>query len=183
MKKFITVKDSTHEQLVLSYNHSDSYLSLVSLDVLGLSFTVDDILQTFYNFSQLFDEKTLKNIVITCKISSGYLSHEFDLYEDNKYTKNFVNTLDDVYQFLYKYNVETDPYSIYSFLKQKYPTIELYCESLGYLISIIENIINAKKIVRILRKCGFHLKIDNGNNVVLETTLKKIIKRYKSYKY
>lgn len=179
MKKFTTMKGNEH--LILSYEKSEEKkISLVvSIKVLGLSFTVDDILQTFYNFSKLFDEKMLKTIVVECRICNGYLPDEFDLYEDNKYTKNFLNTLDDVYQFLYKHQVETDPYSIYNFLSQKYPTIELYCNSLGYLISIIENIINTKKIAKILRKCGFQLKNDCGNMIVVETILKKIIKRYK----
>lgn len=178
MKKFTTIKDGdTNEQIILSY---EKYPSNVSLDVLGLSFTVDDILHTFYNFSQLFDEKTLKNITVYCKICNGYLPTEFDLYDDNKYTKNFFNTLDDIYQFLYKHNIESDAYSIYNFLKHKYQKIDLYFSSLGYLISVIENIINTKKIVRILRKCGFHVKEDDGNNVVVSTTLKKIIKRYKN---
>jgi hypothetical protein len=180
MKKFITT-NSQSEQLILSYKDSspDKYI-YVSLDALGLSFTINDILSSFYNFSKLFDQGQTRKIIIHSRICSGYLPKEEDLYEVEKYTKNFSNTLDDIYQFLYKYRVETDKISIYNFLQQKYPNIELYCNSLGYLIMVIENIINTKKVLNILRKCGFHLVDDNGKVVDVETTLKKILKRYRN---
>lgn len=175
MKKFIISKKLTDEKLILSYEERS-----VILDEMGLSFTVDDILESFYQFSKLMEEMDTKKIIVQTRICNGYLPKEFDLYDNYKYTKKFSITLDDIYQFLYKRNILTDPVSIYQFLHQKYPTIELYCNSLGYLIMIIENIINTQKISNVLRKCGFRISQDQGNMIELSTPLKKIIKRYKN---
>lgn len=175
MKKFTVTKTET-DRLILSYKDDDKN---VSIDELATSFTVDDILYSFYKFSSIVNVNINQKNIIRTKICNGYFPHEFLLYDSEKLTKKMnIVTLDDIYLFLYRYNIDTDSQSIYVFLNKKYPTIELYGNSLGYLIMVIENIIQTKRVLTILRKCGFHLINDYGNVVEVEAKLKKIVKRY-----